>query len=180
MVIGGGKLTCMSILCDSSIRSAVQQNVIGVDPEPTEIQYQPASLDLRLGDSYWNAYTDETYEDCDELVIEPNTFYLTTTEETISLPDDLSAVVTGRSSIGRKGLIIHTTAGWIDAGFTGEITLEVFNFNNEPVVLDAGTRIGQLVFFQMDAAADEPYGSKTTSKYQGQSGPTGSRLEGDE
>lgn len=169
----------MSILSDSSIRRAVQNDAIGIDPEPEEIQYQPASLDIRVGDSYWNAYADVMREDCDELVIEPNTFYLTTTEETVTLPDNLSAVVTGRSSIGRKGLIIHTTAGWIDAGFSGEITLEVFNFNNEPVTLEAGTRIGQLVFFQMDKSAEEPYGSKSTSKYQGQSGPTGSRLEED-
>ena len=170
----------MAILSDESILARLDSGSISVTPEVRADQVQPASLDIRLGGSYSNEHTGEVYENRDEVVIEPFTFYLATTRDRITLPADLSAMVSGRSSLARKGLIIHTTAGWIDAGFEGEITLEVFNFGLEPVVLEPGKRVGQLVFFEMDRPAACPYGEKGDAKYQGQSGPTQSRLEQDE
>jgi dCTP deaminase len=169
----------MPILSDGSIRAAIEAGDIRLDPAPEDLQYQPASLDICLGADYSNEHTGDILTDCSELVIQPHTFYLGTTEETVSLPADVSAMVSGRSSLGRKGLIIHATAGWIDAGFEGEITLEIYNFMNTPIVLTPGQRVGQLIFFQMDAPAEEPYGTKATSKYQNQRGPTPSRLEND-
>lgn len=170
----------MAILSDSSIIECITTEKIGITPEVEPIQVQPGSLDLRLGPDYSNEHTNETYENCDTVVFEPGTFYLSHTLDRVSLPDDLSAMVSGRSSLARKGLIVHTTAGWIDAGFEGDITLEVFNFGDEPVVLEPGDRVGQLVFFQMDKPADNPYGEQSDSKYQGQSGPTRSRFEKDD
>lgn len=169
----------MAILADASIYKRIIDDSVTISPAIEDIQIQPASLDLRLGDGYVNKHTGEVYEDCDEVVIEPWTFYLAHTMDTVGLPDDLSAMVSGRSSIAREGVIVHTTAGWIDAGFKGEITLEVFNFNLEPVVLPPGKRVAQLVFFQMDQPADRPYGEREDSKYQLQTGPTEGRLEED-
>lgn len=169
----------MVILSDGTIKRHVANGTIGVEPEPEPVQYQPASLDIRLGKNYSNEHTGEMHTDCDKIIIEPQTFYLAHTLEVVSLPDHISAMVSGRSSLGRKGLIVHATAGWIDAGFSGDITLEVYNFSNEPIVLVPEQRIGQILFFPMDEPAEEPYGSKDDSKYQDQRGPTESRLEDD-
>lgn len=167
----------MSILCDTHILERIESESIGVSPPITEDQLQPGSLDIRLGDSYSNEYTGEIFENQDEIVIEPWTFYLGHTKDTISMPDDLSAMVSGRSSFGRKGLIIHSTAGWIDSGFNGSITLEMFNLSNEPIVLEPGVRIGQVVFFEMSSASDVPYNEKEDAKYNNQEGPTQSRVD---
>lgn len=167
----------MAILSDRTIISHIENGRLEFEPEVSASQIQPGSLDIRLGDSYSNEVTGEVYEDQDQLVFEPGTFYLGHTKETVTLPDDICAIISGRSSIARKGLIIHTTAGWIDAGFSGEITLEIMNFNNEPIILPKDKRVGQLVFFQMDTPAEKPYGSQESSKYQGQKGPTRSRLK---
>lgn len=167
----------MTILSDGTIKKYIQNGKLGIDPEPDPIQYQPASLDICLGENYSNEHSGEVETDCEKIIIEPKTFYLCHTQEVVSLPDDVSAMVSGRSSLGRKGLIVHATAGWIDAGFSGDITLEIYNFSDDPIVLVPGQRVGQIVFFPMDEPAEEPYGSKEDSKYQNQRGPTESRLE---
>lgn len=138
---------------------------INVEPEIELDQIQPASLDVRLGDE---AYSPElgVYRDGDTLLIEPGEFVLGTTLEHIELPNDVAAQLTGRSSIGRQGIVVHATAGWIDPGFRGQITLEIYNMSHETVALERGSRVAQLVFFQMISPADEPY----DGQYQDQVG----------
>lgn len=167
----------MSILSDRDIKRRLEAGNISIDPEIRTEQIQPGSLDVRMGESYSNEYLQETYEDVDEIVIEPLTFYLGHTLDYIEMPRDLSAMVSGRSSWGREGLIIHATAGWIDSSFNGQITLEIFNLSNKNVVIEPGERIGQLVFFEMSSEPDEAYDEKELSKYSGQTGPTRSRMD---
>jgi dCTP deaminase len=146
-------------------------------------QIQPASVDIRLGNTFgivedsptgiinlekeikYKTITSDTY------ILLPNQFVLATTMEYIVLPNDITAFVEGRSSLGRMGLFIQN-AGWVDPGFRGEITLELFNANRCAIELKAGRRIGQLVFAKMDDTALNPY----NGKYQGQKGATGSRV----
>ena len=170
------------ILSDKRIRELLASGELAVDPLDDE-QVQPASIDLRLGTSYakvdehnlthLNLDNQPRYEELemDSLVLPPRQFILATTKEYIKLPDNLTAFVEGRSSIGRMGLFIQN-AGWVDPGFEGEITLELFNANNLPLKLDSGRRICQLVLAQMDQAAQNPY----RGKYQGQRKATGSRV----
>ena len=146
-------------------------------------QIQPASVDIRLGNTFsvvedtpsniitlesqisYKTITTDTY------LIMPGEFVLATTMEYFELPDNLTAFVEGRSSLGRMGLFIQN-AGWVDPGFKGEITLELYNANRCAIELKAGRRVGQLVFAEMDAPAINPY----NGKYQGQMGATGSRV----
>ena len=164
---------------------------IGIAPiEPDQIQ--PASVDLRLGRTF-RVLQNHSVESIDPYATQPNLtsevvvpegqpfflhpgeFVLGTTVERISLPDDLVARVDGKSSLGRWGLLIHATAGFVDCGFSGEVTLELSNVATLPVKLWPGMRVGQISFMQMDAAALRPYGHPDlNSKYQGQSGPTAS------
>ena len=148
-----------------------------------ENSIQPASIDLRLGSQYLKV--DENDIDAirldrpiryveverEEIVIPPLSFMLATTMEYIKLPNNVTAFVEGRSSIGRVGLFVQN-AGWVDPGFEGEITLELFNANRQPIILQSGRRVCQLVFAQMDRAAESPY----HGKYQGQRKPVGSRI----
>ena len=150
-----------------------------IEPE----QIQPASVDVRLGDTFSIVEDSSTgiidleheikYKTIktDTYVLLPGQFVLATTKEYFVLPDDLTAFVEGRSSLGRMGLFIQN-AGWVDPGFRGEITLELYNANRCAIELKAGRRVGQLVFAQMDQAAENPY----RGKYQGQTGATGSRV----
>jgi dCTP deaminase len=139
------------ILCDHSIETLIDNNTIGVEPKPDAEQIQPASLDVRVGEKYYDALVDQYVETADdEIRLHPHHPYLGTTVERIELPNDIAAQLTGRSSVGRKGVIIHKTAGWIDPGFRGKITLEMMNFGNETVTFDVGERVGQLVFFKLD------------------------------
>lgn len=111
-------------------------------------------------------------------VLQPNDFVLATTNESVRLPDNITARVEGKSSLGRVGLLIHVTAGFIDAGFMGQITLELKNLSPEPLALRPGQKIGQLAFFAMTTPAEFPYGhAALNSNYQGQQGPTVSALE---
>ncbi len=180
------------ILSDRSIREAVEQGRIALDPyEPANVQ--PSSVDLRL-DRYFRVFRNHTQrvidvkenqEDLTELVeigeanpfiLHPGEFVLGSTAERLSLADDLVARIEGKSSLGRLGLLIHSTAGFIDPGFDGHITLELSNVANLPITLYAGMRIGQVSFLNMTTPADNPYGSGALgSKYQGQRGPTPSR-----
>lgn len=170
------------ILSDQTIRELLASGRIRIEPL-TEEQIQPASVDIRLGTNYC------VIEDsCDPVVrlgsrieyktmsaerylLLPGQFVLASTMEYFSLSEDLTAFVEGRSSIGRLGLFIQN-AGWVDPGFEGEITLELFNASKYAIELQAGRRIGQLVFAQMDRPALHPY----RGKYQGQRGATGSRI----
>ena len=170
------------ILSDASIKEYIESGRLKVDPLTPE-QLQPASIDLRLSNHFLKV--DENRLDVirldagieyqelvqSDIVIPPHSFLLATTLETIRLPNDLTAFVEGRSSIGRIGLFIQN-AGWVDPGFEGTITLELFNANRLPIRLQEGRRICQLVFARLDRAAEKPY----SGKYQGQTQATGSRI----
>lgn len=140
------------ILSDRSIREKIEDGVIVVDPEPTEEQYQPASLDVRL-DS--------------DVVMEPGDSPQPYTMEHIALPNTIGAFVTGRSSIARQKIIVHKTAGWIDPGFHGQIKFEMLNHSDEKKTLLRGQRVAQLIFYPLDKPAAEPY----DGQYQGQTAP---------
>lgn len=172
----------LMILSDRTIMKMLRENTLKISPITPE-QIQPASVDIRLGNTFGivedtttgvidlesrvNYKTIET----DTYVLLPGQFVLATTMEYFELPDDLTAFVEGRSSLGRMGLFIQN-AGWVDPGFKGEITLELFNANRCAIKLTSGRRLGQLVFARMDAPAINPY----SGKYQGQTGATGSRV----
>jgi dCTP deaminase len=170
------------IVSDETLRAMMAEGSIVVEPlEPYQVQ--PASIDLRLGRSFLKI--DENSLDSlsldaelpyiriekDEIVIPPHSFLLATTVEFIRIPTNVTAFVEGRSSIGRMGLFIQN-AGWVDPGFEGTITLELFNANRLPLRLSAGRRICQIVFAFMDKATRTPY----AGKYQGQRGTVGSRV----
>ncbi len=170
------------ILSDETLRTMLADRRIVVEPiEPYQVQ--PASIDLRLGRNFLKI--DENTLDSltldseipyeklekEEIVIPPHSFLLATTVEFIRIPANVTAFVEGRSSIGRIGLFIQN-AGWVDPGFEGTITLELFNANRLPLRLASGRRICQIVFAFMDQAAATPY----SGKYQGQRGTVGSRV----
>ena len=170
------------ILSDKTILKMLDEKKLVIEPITKE-QIQPASVDIRLGNTFsivedsptgminleeeirYKTITSDTY------ILLPNQFVLATTMEYFDLPEDLTAFVEGRSSLGRMGLFIQN-AGWVDPGFKGEITLELYNANRCAIELRAGRRVGQLVFAKMDQAALNPY----NGKYQGQKGATGSRV----
>ena len=160
----------------------IEDKELIVEPLEKE-QIQPASVDIRLGNTFSivedtstgiiNLENEIKYKTIttDSYILLPNQFVLATTMEYFDLPDDLTAFVEGRSSLGRMGLFIQN-AGWVDPGFKGEITLELYNANRCAIELKAGRRVGQLVFAKMDDTALNPY----NGKYQGQRGATGSRV----
>jgi len=154
------------ILSGTSIAHNIYTGNIEVEPEPDNVQYQPASLDVRLGEEIVDAQNGRHLKD-DQHQLEPNRRYLASTKERISLPNDMAAQLTGRSTIGRRGIIIHKTAGWVDPGFEGTLTLEILNLGRLPKKVQPGDRIGQLVFFVLDKPSWGYDG-----KYQGQQGPT--------
>lgn len=170
------------ILSDRSILKMLEEGTLSISPFDQK-QLQPASFDIRLGDTF--SIVDDsssgivtmnheiTYKTIksDTYLLLPGQFILATTMEYICLPDDLTAFVEGRSSLGRMGLFVQN-AGWVDPGFQGEITLELFNANRCAIELTAGRRIGQLVFAKTDCPALHPY----RGKYRGQRGATGSRV----
>src|SRR5918997_336501 len=180
------------ILSDRTIREQLAAGRIGIDPLDDSC-IQPSSVDLRL-DKLFRVFLNHTMsvidvrkdlsdltqeveiKEGDAFILHPGEFVLGSTSEQISLPDDIVARIEGKSSLGRLGLLIHSTAGFIDAGFSGHITLELSNVANLPITLYPGMKIGQVSFLQMTTPADVPYGSsKVGSKYQGQRGPTPSR-----
>ncbi|MBQ9270271.1 MAG: dCTP deaminase [Oscillospiraceae bacterium] len=170
------------ILSDRTILRMLAEGTLGISPlEPAQVQ--PASVDIRLGNTF--SVVEDTSSgiitmeheiryktiETDTYLLLPGQFVLATTMEYVTLPDNLTAFVEGRSSLGRMGLFIQN-AGWVDPGFRGEITLELFNANRCAIELRAGRRVGQLVLAEMDAPALHPY----SGKYQGQTGATGSRV----
>lgn len=170
------------ILSDFTLRDMIAKGELVVEPIKEE-SIQPASIDCRLGDHYLIIEQNKMdfitldseihYREIegDSITIPPHTFLLATTQEYLKLPNDIVAFVEGRSSIGRIGLFIQN-AGWVDPGFEGRITLELYNANSLPIKLQAGRRICQLVFCKMDQAAATPY----NGKYQRQHKTTGSRV----
>ena len=170
------------ILSDKTLMKMIENKELIVEPLEKE-QIQPASVDIRLGNTFSivedtstgiiNLENEIKYKTIttDSYILLPNQFVLATTMEYFDLPDDLTAIVEGRSSLGRMGLFIQN-AGWVDPGFKGEITLELYNANRCAIELKAGRRVGQLVFAKMDDTALNPY----NGKYQGQKGATGSRV----
>jgi len=170
------------ILSDKTITKMLEEGSLTITPlEPGQIQ--PASVDIRLSNTFsivedsstgiisMERKIDYKTMETDTYILLPGQFVLATTMEYFALPDDLTAFVEGRSSLGRMGLFIQN-AGWVDPGFCGEITLELYNANRCAIELKAGRRVGQLVFAKMDAHALHPY----HGKYQGQKGATGSRV----
>lgn len=170
------------ILSDETLRRMLADGSLVVHPLE-EVQIQPASVDLTLGshflkvdehsESVITLDAEVVYEELEKeaIVIPPHSFLLAVTREFVKLPDDVTAFVEGRSSIGRIGLFIQN-AGWVDPGFEGTITLELYNANRLPILLQSGRRICQLVFARMDQATLRPY----RGKYQGQKKATGSRV----
>jgi len=180
------------ILSDRTIREELEAGRIEIDPLG-EGCIQPSSVDLHV-DRYFRVFRNHTMgfidvkQDLEELtelveigeddvfILHPGEFVLGSTLERVALPDDLVARLEGKSSLGRLGLLIHSTAGFVDAGWDGHLTLELSNVANLPITLYPGMKIGQISFLQMTTAADHPYGSSGLgSKYRGQRGPTPSR-----
>ena len=181
------------VLSDRSIRSEIASGRIVIDPFDPDL-VQPSSVDVRV-DSRFRVFHNSRYpyidvrqpmDDLTELVVKegdepfilhPGEFVLGQTLERVTLPEDLVARLEGKSSLGRLGLLIHSTAGFIDAGFEGNITLELSNVANLPITIYRGMPIGQISFMRMDSPVEHPYGSReTASKYQGQAEPTPSRF----
>ncbi|PRX47558.1 dCTP deaminase [Prauserella shujinwangii] len=180
------------LLSDRDLRKELESGRLGVDPfNPAMLQ--PSSLDIRL-DRFFRVFDNTKYthidpalqqdeltslvekEGDDPFVLHPGEFVLGSTFERVTLPDDLAGRLEGKSSLGRLGLLTHSTAGFIDPGFTGHITLELSNVANLPITLWPGMKIGQLCLFRLTSSAEFPYGSdQAGSRYQGQRGPTPSR-----
>ena len=180
------------LLSDRDIRAAIAAGRVMIEPFEAEM-VQPSSVDVRI-DRYFRVFENHRYPhidpsveqaeltrlvepDGDEpFILHPGEFVLGSTYEVVSLPDDVSARLEGKSSLGRLGLLTHSTAGFIDAGFSGHVTLELSNVATLPIKLRPGMKIGQLCFFRLTSPAEAPYGSGAQgSRYQGQRGPTPSR-----
>ena len=180
------------LLSDRDIRQEINDERIVLDPWD-EVMVQPSSVDVRLDrlfrlfDNHKYPHIDPSVDqpdltrlvevDPDEpFVLHPGEFVLGATYEVVTLPDDIAARLEGKSSLGRLGLLTHSTAGFIDPGFSGHVTLELSNVATLPITLWPGMKIGQLCFFRLSSPAEHPYGSERYgSRYQGQRGPTASR-----
>ena len=180
------------LLSDRDIRQEINNERIVLDPWD-ETMVQPSSVDVRL-DRLFRLYDNHKYPHIDPsidqpdltrlvevkpdepFVLHPGEFVLGATYEVVTLPDDIAARLEGKSSLGRLGLLTHSTAGFIDPGFSGHVTLELSNVATLPITLWPGMKIGQLCFFRLSSPAEHPYGSERYgSRYQGQRGPTASR-----
>lgn len=184
------------ILSDRDILTRLERGDIIISPDPNlETQLQPASLDLRLGYDFQTFnYTRQALidpadpatfeqlttltqlEDGERFLVHPGEFVLATTLERVEIPADLLARLEGRSSIGRLGIVIHSTAGYVDPGFKGKITLEISNLGRIAVALYPGMRICQIAFEEMSSPVGSGYGERHGAKYQGQDAATASRL----
>ena len=180
------------LLSDRDIRAELASGRVALDPLDLAM-VQPSSVDVRL-DRYFRLFDNHKYpvidpsvdqpdltrlvevEPTESFVLHPGEFVLGSTYEQITLPDDVAARLEGKSSLGRLGLLTHSTAGFIDPGFDGHVTLELSNVATLPILLWPGMKIGQLCFFRLSSPAEHPYGSGPYgSRYQGQRGPTASR-----
>ena len=180
------------LLSDRDINAQIDSGRVRLDPwDPRMVQ--PSSVDFRL-DRYFRLFDNHKYpvidpsldqpdltrlvevEPDETFILHPGEFVLGSTYETITLPDDIAARVEGKSSLGRLGLLTHATAGFVDPGFSGHVTLELANVATLPIKLYPGMKIGQFCFFRLSSPSEHPYGSaKYGSRYQGQRGPTPSR-----
>ena len=189
------------ILSDRDIKAVIASGRVRVTSPKSETLIQhihASSMDLHLGnvfkiyehnkfavldpknpDSFRNNMRTITIEGTDPFMVQPGEFALGVTQESITVPDDLVVRVEGRSSLGRLGIIVHSTAGFVDPGFSGTITLEISNLNRLPVALYPGMRICQIAFVKMSSPAETPYDKKPWSKYQGQVLPEESKLSAD-
>ncbi len=180
------------LLSDRDIRTRLAEGRIRLEPLD-ESMVQPSSVDVRL-DRFFRLFDNHKYpyidpaadqpdltrlvevEPDEPFILHPGEFVLGSTLELVSLPDDIAARLEGKSSLGRLGLLTHSTAGFIDPGFSGHVTLELSNVATLPIMLWPGMKIGQMCFFQLSSPAERPYGSaEYSSRYQGQRGPTASR-----
>ena len=180
------------LLSDRDIRAQLDAGRVVLDPLDLAM-VQPSSVDVRL-DRYFRLFDNHKYPVIDPsvdqpdltrlvevagdepFVLHPGEFVLGSTYESVTLPDDLACRIEGKSSTGRLGLLTHSTAGFIDPGFSGHVTLELSNVATLPIMLWPGMKIGQLCFFRLSSPAEHPYGStRHGSRYQGQRGPTASR-----
>jgi dCTP deaminase len=180
------------LLSDRDIRAELDAGRVALEPFD-EAMIQPSSIDFRL-DKFFRVFENHRYPHIDPaqdqsdltrmvetvgeepFILHPGEFVLGSTYEVVSLPDDIAARVEGKSSLGRLGLLTHATAGFVDPGFSGHVTLELANVATLPIKLYPGMKIGQLCFFRLSSPAEHPYGSeKYGSRYQGQRGPTASR-----
>jgi dCTP deaminase len=178
------------ILSDRDIRKQIDSGRLVVEPFD-ERMIQPSSVDLRVDRTFrifantrypyidvrepMEDLTEEVHvKDGEAFILHPGEFVLGSTLERVTLPDDLVARIEGKSSLGRLGLLIHSTAGFVDAGWSGHLTLELSNVANLPITIYPGMKIGQLCLFEMTSPAERPYGDR--GKYQGQRGPTPSRF----
>jgi dCTP deaminase len=180
------------LLSDRDIRKEIESGRVVLDPFEVSM-IQPSSIDVRI-DRFFRLFDNHKYPvidpaeeqpeltrlvevDPDEaFVLHPGEFVLASSYEVVTLPDDVAARLEGKSSLGRLGLLTHSTAGFIDPGFSGHVTLELSNVATLPIRLHPGMKIGQLCFFRLSSAAEHPYGSGGQgSRYQGQRGPTASR-----
>ena len=181
----------MAVLSDRDIRAAIGDGRVRIDPYDEQC-LQPSSVDLHL-DREFRVFRNNRYpyidvrtaqpdltelvaiDDEEAFILHPGEFVLGQTLEWVELPDDLVARLEGKSSLGRLGLLIHSTAGYVDPGWKGNLTLELSNVANLPIALYFGMKIGQISFFRMTSPVERPYGSTSLgSKYQGQSTPTAS------
>ncbi len=180
------------LLSDRDIRKEIESGRVGLDPfDPAMVQ--PSSVDVRL-DRYFRVFENHKYphidpaeeqpdltrlvepDGADPFVLHPGEFVLASTYEVVTLPDDVAMRLEGKSSLGRLGLLTHSTAGFIDPGFRGHVTLELSNVATLPIKLWPGMKIGQLCLFRLSSPAEHPYGSTASgSRYQDQRGPTASR-----
>lgn len=180
------------LLSDRDIKAEIASGRVGIEPY-LESMVQPSSIDVRL-DRFFRVFENHRYPHIDPaveqpeltrevatvgdepFVLHPGEFVLGSTYEVVTLPDDVAARLEGKSSLGRLGLLTHSTAGFIDPGFSGHVTLELANVATLPILLWPGMKIGQVCFFRMTSSAEHPYGSSVYgSRYQGQRGPTQSR-----
>lgn len=180
------------LMSDRDIRASIEAGEIGLEPLEMGL-LQPSSFDVRLDrffrlfDNHKYAYIDPAEDQSDlthlvevsadeAFILHPGEFVLGSTYEFVSLPDNIAARLEGKSSLGRLGLLTHSTAGFVDPGFRGHVTLELANVSNLPIKLWPGMKVGQLCFFQLTSPSETPYGSsKYGNRYQGQRGPTASR-----
>jgi dCTP deaminase len=180
------------LLSDRDIRAEVDAGRVILDPYDP-VMVQPSSVDVcmdrffRLFDNHKYPVIDPAQEQpeltrlvevpaTEAFILHPGEFVLASTQEVVTLPDDIAARLEGKSSLGRLGLLTHSTAGFIDPGFSGHVTLELSNVATLPIQLWPGMKIGQLCFFRLSSPAEHPYGSRASgSRYQGQRGPTPSR-----
>lgn len=186
------------MLTDQNIEDRLMEGDLEIHPlDDPERQIQPASIDLRLSPDDMaspvpqdgSAFDPEVERGASVAVpktpngyflLKPNMFVLASTKESVTIPDDMVGRIEGRSSIGRIGVQVHATAGYCDPGFSGQITLEISNLHNDtPVRLYPDMYIAQLTLMECKSPAERPYGVRSESKYQGQTGPTGSRLADD-